>query len=140
MVIVGFNYSKINVEKKIPTQGEIKINNNVAIKNVEEKKLPLGKMSQDGLRFTFEFVTTYDPGLGVIGLYGDVIYLDDPKTMKDIAASWKKDKKIPKEVMVDVLNGIVQKCHIQALILSQDIGLPPPLQLPRVQANDAQVK
>jgi len=140
MVIIGFNYTKINVEKKGIPKGDIKINNNVSIKDVEEKKLPFGKSPQDGLRFVFEFVTAYEPSVGVIGLYGDVIYIDEPKKVKEIAESWKKEKKVPKEIMAEVLNSVVQKCNIQALILSQDIGLPPPLQLPRVQVNEGKKK
>ena len=55
------------------------------------------------------------------------------KKTKEILASWKKDKKVPKELMAGLLNTILTKCNIQALILSQEINLPAPIPLPKVQ-------
>jgi len=44
-----------------------------------------------------------------------------------------KDKKLPKEIMAGLLNTKLTKCNIQALILSQEINLPAPIPLPKVQ-------
>ena len=136
MVIVGLNFKKIELERKDIVKGNIKINNNVSIKSVEEKDLALGKAKQSGLNFIFEFVSKYEPDVGEIKLIGDVLFLDEPKRIKELSAQWKKDKKIDKDVMADVLNNVLNKCNIQALILSQDINLPPPIPLPKVQTKE----
>lgn len=135
MVVVGFNFTKMNVERKKPIKGKVKITNNVSIKNVELQDLALGKEKQKGLRFTFEFVTKYMNDFGQISLTGEVVYLDSEKKVKDAAEKWKKSKSVQKDVMTQILNNILNKCNIQALILSQQINLPAPIPLPKVDVD-----
>ncbi len=132
MTIVGFNFTKINAEKSGLPKGKINIKNNVGIKNVEEADLSLGKSKQTGLRFVFEFTSSYEPKIGEITLTGEVLYLADEKTVKEILKEWKKDKKVQKDITAAVLNTVLQKSNIQALMLAQDINLPPPIPLPKV--------
>lgn len=134
MAIVGVNFTKISVEKNELAKGKININNNVSIKDVKEKDLIPGKnIDQKGLDFVFEFVSKYQPNLGEIKLNGSVLFVGSKKTVDDVMKSWKKDKKIPKEAMTAVLNTALTKCNIQALILSQQVNLPPPIPLPKVK-------
>lgn len=132
MTIVGFNFTKIHVERKKMVKGKINIKNNVSIKKVEEADLSLGKNKQSGLRFIFEFTSNYEPKVGEIILGGEVLYLMDEKHVKDVLKGWKKNKKVPKELTAGILNTVLQKCNIQALVLSRDINLPPPIPLPKV--------
>jgi len=136
MTIVGFNFTKINVERKGLAKGKINIKNNVGIKSVEEADLSLGKSKQSGLRFVFEFTSKYEPDVGEIMITGDVLYLEDEKKVKSVLKDWKKDKKIPKELTATILNTVLQKCNIQALMLARDINLPPPIPLPKVNVAD----
>src|SRR3989338_3766113 len=131
MAIVGFNFAKINVERKEVQRGKINISNNVAIKDVESTDISLGKEKQNALKFTFEFTSKFEPKIGSILLGGDLIYLGDVKKVKEVLDGWKNDKSIPKDVMTSILNTVLTKCNIQALILSQDVNLPPPVPLPR---------
>ena len=73
--------------------------------------------------------------MGSIMFEGEILYHEDPKKVKEIIADWKKDKKLPKELMALMLNTILSKCNIQALILSQEVNLPSPIPLPKVQVN-----
>lgn len=134
MTIVGFNFTKIEAEKKEMIKGKININNNVHINQVEEKDLSLGNQKQKVLAFNFEFIAKYDPNIGSIKFTGDVLSMDDVKTTKEILDGWKKNKKLPKEIMPNILNTIMSKCNIQALILSEQINLPSPIPLPKLQA------
>ncbi|MBI2658213.1 hypothetical protein HYX08_05985 [Candidatus Woesearchaeota archaeon] len=132
-MIVGFGFTKLSAERKEAAKGKIDINNNVTIKNVEESDLALGKDKQNVLRFLFEFTSKYEPSVGTILFEGELLFLEEPKKAKEILSSWKKDKKIPKELMAGLLNTILNKCNVQALILSQEINLPSPIPLPKVQ-------
>ena len=134
-MIVGFGFTKITAERKEAAKGKIDINNNVTIKNVEESDLSLGKDKQSILRFIFEFTSKYEPAIGSIMFEGEILYLEEPKKIKEILTSWKKDKKVPKELMGGLLNTILAKCNVQALIVSQEINLPPPIPMPRVQVQ-----
>ena len=135
-MIVGFGFTKLSAEKGEPAKGKIDINNNVSIKNVQEDNFSLGKDKQQNvLRFVFEFTSKYEPNVGSILFEGELLYMEEPKKAKEILASWKKDKKLPKEMMAGLLNTILTRCNVQALILSQQVNLPPPIPLPKVQVQ-----
>lgn len=132
-MIVGFGFKKLSAEKYDAAAGKIDINNNVSIKDVQEDSFSFGKEKQSILKFMFEFTSKYNPSVGTILFEGELLYLEDQKKIKEILSSWKKDKKVPKEIMAGLLNTILTKCNIQALILSQEVNLPPPIPLPKVQ-------
>jgi hypothetical protein len=133
MTIVGFNFTKISIEKTAPVKGKVNISNNVAITSVEKTELALGKDKQNALKFMFEFTSTYDPKIAMIELKGEVLYLADSGTVKDVLDKWKKEKQLPKEIMTELLNNVLIKCNIQALILSKDMNVPPPIPMPKVK-------
>ncbi|MBI2650124.1 hypothetical protein HYX04_02295 [Candidatus Woesearchaeota archaeon] len=132
-MIVGFGFTKLSAEKKEAAKGKIDINNNVSIKDIKEDSLSLGKDNQNVLKFIFEFTSKYEPSVGNILFEGELLYMEESKKAKEILNSWKKDKKMPKEIMAGLLNTILTKCNVQALILSQEVNLPPPIPLPKVQ-------
>ena len=132
-MIVGFGFTKLSAEKKETAKGKIDINNNVSIKDIKEDSFSFGKDSQNVLKFVFEFTSKYEPSIGNILFEGELLYMEDSKKTKEILNSWKKDKKIPKELMAGMLNTILTKCNVQALILSQEVNLPSPIPLPKVQ-------
>jgi len=135
MTVVSFNFTKIQAEKKEAGKGKINISNNITIENVEEKDLALGTQKQKVLNFGFKFTSTYGPDIGNIKLNGNVLYSEDAKKVKEILDGWKKDKKLPKDTMTKVLNVVLNKSNIQALILSEHVNLPPPIPLPKVQTE-----
>ncbi|MBI2147253.1 hypothetical protein HYU19_02120 [Candidatus Woesearchaeota archaeon] len=130
MAIVGFTINKMLTERQNAVKGKISIKNNVSIKNVEKADLSLGKARQDGLKFSFEFSCIYEPNIGQIIIEGDVLDLQDKKDVDEALTSWKKDKKLDPTLMRNVLNTVFGRCNVQALILSRDINLPPPIPIP----------
>ena len=133
-MIVGFGFTKLSAEKNEAAKGKIDINNNVSIKDIKEDNFSLGKDKQQNvLKFIFEFSSKYEPSVGTILFEGELLYLEEPKKAKEILNSWKKSKEIPKELMTVLLNTILTKCNVQALILSQQVNLPPPIPMPTVQ-------
>ncbi len=135
MPIVGFGLTKIIAEKTGAIKGKVDIRNNVSVKDVTSADISLGKDTGNAAKFIFEFTSSYEPGIGRILLEGEVLFMDDPARIREMQESWKKDKKLPQDVMAPVLNSILNKCNVQALILSQDINLPPPIPLPKVQIS-----
>ena len=131
MTVIGFSFTKMLVEKSNPVKGKVSINNNVGIRNVEETKLNINT-AKKALRLDFEFSSTYDPNIGTILLEGEVIYLVYKDKTDDILKNWKKNKKLDQEVMNAALNYVLSKCNVEALILSKDMNLPPPIPLPKI--------
>ncbi len=133
MAVVGFNFSKIHAEKTAPIKGKINISNRVNLKDVEKADLSLGKDKQQGVKIMFNYISNYEPKIGNIELEGDLLFLADEKGAKSILDEWKKNKKLPQNVMGTVLNTVLTRCNVQALIISRDVNLPPSVPLPKVQ-------
>ena len=132
MSVVGIQFNKIILDKKNPARGKVNVNNNVAVKDVKKTELTFGTSKQNALQFDFEFKVHYDPGIADFTFNGYVTFFEKQSVIDDVLASWKKDKKIPKEIMTPVLNSILAKCNLEALIFSKEINLPPPIPMPRV--------
>ncbi len=135
MPIVGFSFTKTVAEKKTDIREKINISNNITITQVEESPLPFGIQKQEGLKIYFQFISSFEPAVGTIELNGNLLYLGEAKQLKDVVKNWNKDKKLPTEIMKHVLSAVMNKCNIQALILSKDVGLPPPVPLPQVNVK-----
>ena len=133
IAVVGFNFMKLTVERGELLKGKINIQNNVAIKDVEETELGLGQAKQRGLKFSFEFTSSFEPKLASITLAGNVLYLSDKDKTAGILDGWKKSKKVPPDVMTEVLNTVLTKCNIEALMLARDFNLPSPVPLPKIE-------
>ena len=131
MPIVGFNFDKISVEKKGKVTGKISLKQNIGIDAIEQEKLILGTPEQV-LKFSFKYKIDYEK-IGEILLLGHVLYLEEPKKIKDILDDWKKKKKINPTLMQEILNAILYKCTIKSLNLAQEINLPPPIRLPTIE-------
>ncbi|MBW2964383.1 hypothetical protein KY363_02890 [Candidatus Woesearchaeota archaeon] len=132
MAIVGFEFTKINVNKKETAKGKINISNNVGIVDIQKSDLQLGASKQTGIRFLFEYKSVYEPDFAKIELGGIVLYLTDEADATKILDDWKKDKKMGKEVAEKIINNILTKCNIQSIILSNTVNLPPPVPMPKV--------
>jgi hypothetical protein len=135
MTIIATNFTKISIEKTSSVKGKVSIANNVAIKNVEKTELAIGTAKQQALKFTFEFTVKYEPKVGNIVMNGELVFLEKAEKLTEITDEWKKSKKVPKDIMAPILNNVLTKCNVEALILSREINLPPPVQLPRVSVK-----
>tara|TARA_Y100000310_G_C20609680_1_gene777350 strand:- start:645 stop:1055 length:411 start_codon:yes stop_codon:yes gene_type:complete len=131
MPVIGLNIDKIDAEKTNKISGKVEIKNNLSITEIEQEKLAIGN-SEEVLKFNFKYGIGYEPKIGKIELTGNVLYMEDPKQIKEVIESWKKDKKISKELTTAILNTILAKCNVKALNLSQEINLPPHIRLPLV--------
>lgn len=140
MAIVGFEFTRIDVEKKETAKGKINISNNVGIVNIVRSDLQLGASKQSGLKFLFEYKSAYEPEFAKIELGGTILYLTDEDNAKKILDDWKKDKKLNKEVAEKIVNSILTKCNIQSIILSNTVNLPPPVPMPKVNVASGPAK
>ncbi|PIN86641.1 hypothetical protein COV19_03960 [Candidatus Woesearchaeota archaeon CG10_big_fil_rev_8_21_14_0_10_44_13] len=132
MAMVGFNFTKISAERKAIPRGKLGVKNNVSIKEVEKTDLFLGSLKQNGLKILFEFRSIYEPKIGEILLEGEILDMEDEKIIEDVLKGWKKSKKLPDGLMNMVINSILGRCNIQALIMSKELNMPPPIPMPKV--------
>ncbi len=139
MTIVKISLHKVVAERELNAKGgQIKINNNVSLKNVED--MDFAVEGKKGLRFTFTFNCRYEPNLGKIDVEGQVLFVEDEAKVNEIKASWDKDKKVPVDIMEQVVNAALHKGNIQAIKISEEISLPSPLPLPKVKTSQLEKK
>lgn len=135
MALIGFNFTKINVEKKKTANGKVNITNNLSFTKIKEAKVNfVDKKSALGVEFDFK--CNYEPGIGVIDLKGSAIELLEPEQIKESLELWKKEKKLPPAIAQRILNSLLGKCYIESLILSNSMNLPSPVPLPKVRVSE----
>ncbi|MFA5176321.1 MAG: hypothetical protein WC413_03640 [Candidatus Nanoarchaeia archaeon] len=139
MPIVNFTITKIDAARlSDELKGKLNIKSDLKITNVAEEKLNIS--NQTALKFTFEFVVDYDPKFGKILLGGYLLYMpgEDEKDAKSVVDAWKKTKKLDTKLMETLFNATLSKCNVKALVLSQEVNLPPHIRLPIVVADKQQ--
>ncbi len=131
MAIVGFSFTKILAEKTAPVRSKVEISNNVQVLDVVDANLSMGP-GKKGIRVRFQFSSIYKPDIGQILMEGDIILLEEGAFADDAIARWAKEKALQKELLGVVLNHVLDKSNVEALILARDLALPAPVPLPKV--------
>ena len=134
MAFVGFDFTRMNVARNTGVTGKIQVNNKVNITSVDPADLKLKNSPQGAVKFGFKYDSDYGK-LGAINLEGSVTYITTNEESKAIVSSWKKDKKLKKDLMAQLLNRILQKCNVQTILLSDAVNLPPPVPMPKVKTE-----
>lgn len=114
----------------------VKVNTNLGLTNLNRVPLSLGASKEEAFKVSFNFSCVFEPNLGHITLEGFLVYIDNKDAMANIEKGWKKDKKLPKDLNQLLMNQIHTKSTIQAIILTKEIGLPPPLMMPRLSFDE----
>jgi hypothetical protein len=136
MPVIGLKLDTIDAKRnKDNLTGEIKINSTPKI--VSAKEIDVGAIAKKALAFGFEFITEYGPDVAKINVNGEVIYVNDERKA-EILKGWKKDKKLPDDVGIEVLNHLFRHCLLKVSNIAEDLQLPPPLNFPLVKAKSEQ--
>lgn len=133
MPVLGINFTKINAERKGALEGKINISNNIIVTDVKKHDFKLS--GQESVRIEFKFTADYNPNIGSIVIEGETIIVDQPKKLEEVLAQWKKDKKLPDDILAQVMNNLLTKCNVEALLVGREVGLPPTLNMPKVKIN-----
>jgi len=133
MPIASIHFTKISAERKAELKGKINISNNVVLTDVKKQdfKLP----NQESIKVMFDFNSKYDPSIGTILISGEVLIIDNQKVITEILEQWKKDKKLPDAILAAVMNNLLTKCNIEAILIGREVNLPPTLNMPKVKIN-----
>lgn len=134
MSIVKINIHKLVAERNLDSKGgQVNINNNVSLKNVEDGGY--SDSTKKSLKFTFAFNCNYEPDLGKIEVEGQIFVVDEAKKIDEIKKDWDSEKKIPLALMEEIINASLHKGNIEAIKFSEEVSLPSPLPLPKIKAS-----
>ena len=131
MQVIGFNFKKIQAEKKNLSKDKLTIDSNVNIQNISEEKIEAVK-DKPVLKFDFNFTVNYKPDVAEIKLQGMVLLMVEKDQSKMIFKKWK-NKEVLEEIRVPLFNLILTKCNLKALMLEEELSLPTHIPLPRIK-------
>jgi len=132
MQIIGFNLTKVLVEREEKIEGKLEVKQNIDISDISKEKIPFSE--GEAVKIKFNFTVTYDPDFAKLNLEGYLILMVDKDEMKKFLKSWK-NKKLPDESKVSLFNFIMSKCNIKALNLEDELNLPLHVPMPRINPN-----
>lgn len=132
MPVIGMTMKSINAKKERDiVGGRVKVKTNTDLTDVV--KHDIQGMDVKALSIDFEFKTEYmtldeKDKLANITISGSVLFVD--KNSDEIFEKWQKDKELPQDVSIQVINMLLDKCSKKALLLSDDLQLPSPIAMP----------
>ena len=129
MKIIGFNLLTILIKRKEKLEGQLKIDQNIDIIDIQKEEIQISK--DPALKIKFKFSINYSNDLAKLEFEGFLILLPEKKEFDELLKSWK-DKKIPEESKVPLFNFIMNKCNIKALTLEDDMALPTHIPMPKI--------
>jgi len=132
MKIIGFSIKKILAEVEESKKTNIEVTSNLNLEDVKETKIESTK--QQSIIISFNFYVDYKPNVAKIEFKGRLILLDDENKAEEIVKSWKQ-RKLPEEIKIPVLNYILEKCNIKSLEIEEELGLPLHIPLPKLGAR-----
>ena len=129
MKILGFNFTKMNIEKISDNLDNLKITTGIDISDMNEVKSDLFKSKEELIGVKFKYSINYEKDIARIDFEGNLVLLTDEKEAKEVLAQWK-EKKIPEAFKLNLFNIILKKSSLKALQFEEEFNLPPHIPLP----------
>jgi hypothetical protein len=138
MRIIGFNFTKISIEKlKEPSdlKEQLKVNTNIDVPELTGVKSDILKTKEEIIEAKFIYGINYDPDFAKIELGGRILVTVESKVAKEIFKQWKK-KKMPEEFRLLLFNAILKKSSLKALYLEEELNIPLHMPLPSFKKEE----
>lgn len=132
MKLVGFNFTKISVEKTGDSYKNLKLNTKIDISKIDTVDSPFFNGEEDLIKVKFLYTIEYNPNIAKIELGGDILLGVEKTLSKGIIEAWK-EKKISEEFRILIFNLILKKANVKALELEEQIGLPLHIPMPSLK-------
>jgi len=129
MKVIGFSFLKLSAERLKDNQGELKINTEIEVPEINSIKTNIFKGKDELIDARFNYIVTYGPEIAKIEIKGSVVFSLEPKLAKQILKDWKK-KKITEEFKLVLFNVILRKSSLKALELEDKLNLPLHIPMP----------
>lgn len=129
MRLMGFNFKKIDLEKKSDNLKDLKITTGIDISDLKEVKSDFFNSSDEMIAVTFGYTVNYEKDIAVLKFHGNLLVSVEPPQAKEVLKQWK-DKKIPENFRLGIFNIIFRKSSLKALQFEEELNLPPHIPLP----------
>ena len=131
MRLIGFNFTKISIEKAGSSKpiDNLKINTEIDISEIKELDSKVLEIKGEIIESKFSYKIKYEPEFANVGLEGRIILSVNPKEAKDILKEWKS-KKMSENFRLFLFNIILKRSTLKALQLEEELGLPLHMPMP----------
>lgn len=132
-MIVGFSITEMAAEKHAAKQGELNINYNADITDVEEAEV--SAFDEPLARIHFDLDITYTQGdeeVAGMDFAGTVLWQDDAA---ELIEQWDEEDGLPGDVGSVVTNHLFRKCLTKAVGMADALDLPSPVPMPQVSGQ-----
>ena len=133
MKFIGFNFTKIHVERFSNKFKDLKINNKIDISTIEQIDQESINKDEKIVKIKFTYDIVYNPKLAKINLSGEVFISDNINSVKNLLKEWEKNKQINEDFNILLFNIILRKCNLKALELEDEMNLPLHMPFPSVK-------
>ena len=137
MNILNVTFNSIKASKNAMPKGKIGVKSNTKLDSLTESKMGLDK-TKTALKFGFTYKTEYTPSFAEIELKGEATALMDKKEADKVQEQWEKDKTkgLDKKFAALLINTLMGKCALQAMVMAKELSLPSPIPLPRINLEE----
>jgi hypothetical protein len=139
MNIINMSFTGINAARTATPKGGVSVKNNVRVEGVEPFNMGIDQ-SRQAYRVLFTFSSDYSPDFASIVLKGEVLVLDTAAEASKVIGTWKNEKRLDPSVGRGILNNIMNRCSLEVILLSRELGLPSPIPLPTIKDETAVTK
>lgn len=129
MKVVGFNFTKISVEKLKESISDLKIKTGIEVPEINQVKANILKGKEELIEVKFTYNVNYTPDIAKIELEGGIVFSLEPKLAKEVLKDWKK-KKVNEDFKIGLFNIISRKSSLKALELEDELNLPLHIPMP----------
>ncbi|MBT3408034.1 hypothetical protein HN415_05125 [Candidatus Woesearchaeota archaeon] len=130
---MGFAFTKFDATRLSSPKGKITINHDIKIEDLKYANVQGHGQTNNGLLVEFSYTISYKPSIGKIRLEGNFIDIID--NSKEVADEYKKNKEMPLELREQYYNLINSKSLVKSIFLSEQVGLPSPINMPKLKFN-----
>lgn len=130
-MIIGVNIDSIDADKKAGTQGNVQVNYQPEITDVEEATV--NAFDEKVARIEFDFGVVYNSNnqeTARIDMSGNVIWKGG---LEEILEQWEEDETLPQEMEVQLMNELYRKLLSEAVGVANTLNLLPPIPTPKVE-------
>lgn len=132
--ILNINFTSINADREGVPQGNVKVNNNLSITNLEEANLGL-EDTKKGIKITFSSTTQFEPDIAEIVLDGEMTLLGNSEEAQKLLDTYEEKGTIHEDYRTKLLNNMMNKCSLESILISRELNLPSPVPLPKMKKD-----
>ncbi len=129
MKLIGFNFTKINLEKISNKTKDVKISTNINLSDIKNINSDIFKSQESLIGINFEYIINYEKDIAVLNFKGNLLVSLDQTHAQEVLESWKT-KQLPERFRLAIFNFILRKASLKALKFEEELNLPPHIPLP----------